>query len=79
MKIIAGVILISCPILSGGWGFFAHQKINRLAVFTLPQEMIEFYKHHIQYISENAINPDKRRYAIEEEAARHYIDLDVYG
>ena len=61
------------------WGFFAHQKINRLAVFTLPPEMITFYKHHIQYITENAVNPDRRRYAVDYEAPRHYIDLDVYG
>jgi hypothetical protein len=61
------------------WGFFAHQKINRIAVFTLPPEMITFYKHHIQYITENAVNPDRRRYAVDYEAPRHYIDLDVYG
>jgi len=61
------------------WGFYAHQKINRLAIFTLPTEMITFYKHHIQYITENAVNPDKRRYAVDYEAPRHYIDLDVYG
>jgi len=62
-----------------GWGFFAHKRINRLAVFTLPAEMIGFYKQHIVYLTENAINPDRRRYAIKEEAPRHYIDLDVYG
>lgn len=62
-----------------GWGFYAHQRINRMAVFTLPQEMIRFYKHHIQYITEKAVNPDKRRYIMKEEAPRHYIDLDVYG
>ena len=61
------------------WGFYAHQKINRLAVFTLPPEMITFYKYHIQYITENAVNPDRRRYAVKDEAPRHYIDLDVYG
>ncbi|MEQ8476020.1 zinc dependent phospholipase C family protein [Fulvivirga sp.] len=61
------------------WGFFAHQKINRLAVFTLPPEMIGFYKHNIQYISENAVNPDRRRYAVKDEAPRHYLDADVYG
>lgn len=61
------------------WGFFAHQKINRLAVFTLPSEMVGFYKHHIQYITENAVNPDRRRYAVKDEAARHYLDADVYG
>ena len=41
--------------------------------------MIGFYKHHIRYITEKAINPDQRRYIIPEEAPRHYIDLDVYG
>lgn len=61
------------------WGFFAHQRINRLAVFTLPLEMIGFYKHNIQYITENAVNPDRRRYAVEGEAPRHFIDVDVYG
>ena len=61
------------------WGFFGHRLINRVAVFTLPNEMIGFYKHHIQYITENAINPDRRRYAVDGEAPRHYIDLDIYG
>ena len=69
------------PITSGSvnWGFFAHKRINRLAVFTLPPEMIGFYKYHIQYITEKAVNPDMRRYLIADEAPRHYIDLDVYG
>lgn len=61
------------------WGFFAHQKINRLAVFTLPPEMIGFYKANIQYITEKAVNPDKRRYVVKNEAPKHYIDIDVYG
>jgi hypothetical protein len=61
------------------WGFYGHQLINRLAVFSLPPEMFSFYKHHIQFITENAVNPDRRRYAVEGEAERHYIDLDVYG
>lgn len=61
------------------WGFYAHKKINRMAVFTLPSEMMGFYKQHIEYISEHAVDPDKRRYAVEEEAARHYIDIDHYG
>ena len=45
--------------------------------------MIHFYKKHIIYITENAIKPDQRRYgpAGDEEAPRHYIDIDahVYG
>lgn len=60
------------------WGFFGHKKINRMAVFTLPPEMIGFYKKNIEYITEHAVDPDKRRYAVEGEAPRHYIDLDHY-
>ncbi len=72
-------ILCLASLIIGGWGFFSHRKINRLAVFTLPAEMITFYKKNIQYIEEAAVNPDRRRYIIPEEAPRHYIDLDDYG
>ncbi|MCF2444173.1 zinc dependent phospholipase C family protein [Dyadobacter sp. CY345] len=61
------------------WGFWAHKRINRLAVFRLPPEMQYFYKKHIDYLTENAVNPDRRRYAVVGEAERHFIDLDVYG
>ena len=61
------------------WGFYAHRRINRLAVFSLPVEMIGFFKENIQFITENAVNPDRRRYAVEGEAEKHYIDADVYG
>lgn len=60
------------------WGFYAHKQINRLAVFTLPAEMMPFFKKHIDYLTDNAVNPDKRRYAVVGEAPRHFIDLDVY-
>lgn len=49
-----------------------------MAVFTLPPEMIKFYKKNIEYITEHAVDPDKRRYAVEGEAPRHYIDIDHY-
>lgn len=61
------------------WGFWAHQRINRMAVFTLPPEMLVLYKPNIEYITLHAIDPDKRRYAVDGEAPRHYIDVDHYG
>jgi hypothetical protein len=61
------------------WGFFGHTRINRLAVFTLPPEMLSFYKSNIEFITEHAVDPDKRRYAAEGEAPRHYIDIDHYA
>ncbi|QSE97314.1 zinc dependent phospholipase C family protein [Fulvivirga lutea] len=81
MKKTVLILLFTCIFTCSNaiWGFFAHQKINRLAVFTLPIEMVGFYKFNIQYITENAVNPDKRRYAVENEAPRHYLDADVYG
>ena len=64
---------------SQGWGFWAHKRINRLAVFTLPPEMIGFYKKHLEYVTEHAIDPDKRRYSAVGEDKKHYIDIDHYG
>lgn len=61
------------------WGFYGHQKINYYAVFLLPPEMMAFYKPNIQFLSEHAVDPDKRRYAVAEEGSRHYIDIDHYG
>ncbi|HEY9046221.1 MAG TPA: zinc dependent phospholipase C family protein [Ohtaekwangia sp.] len=73
------LVLIGIFFLFGGWGFFGHQRINRLAVFALPPEMIGFYKKNIGYITETAVNPDRRRFIVVDEAPRHYIDLDHYG
>ena len=61
------------------WGFFAHKRINRYAVFLLPPEMLLFYKKNLLLIEEHAVDPDKRRYAVNEEGPRHFIDLDHYG
>jgi len=61
------------------WGFWAHKKINFMACFSLPQELFGFYKQHIHYVTEHAVDPDKRRHSDKAEAPRHYIDIDHYG
>jgi hypothetical protein len=61
------------------WGFFAHKKINRIAVFTLPADMVDFFKANLEYLEEASVYPDRRRYAVPDEAARHYLDVDYYG
>lgn len=76
-KLILGCLVFA--LFGFDWGFFAHKKINSLAIFTLPPEMIGFYKKHISSITELSVAPDQRRYAVEEEGSRHYIDLDLYG
>lgn len=62
-----------------GWGFWAHQRINRAAIFALPDSMRIFFYNHIDYITEEAQMPDVRIYAInyKEEANRHYVDLEM--
>ncbi|MFN4082060.1 MAG: zinc dependent phospholipase C family protein [Bacteroidia bacterium] len=71
------ILLIVNPLLFS-WGFYGHRIINRMAVFALPPEMFGFYKFHIDYLTEHAVDPDKRRYSDKEEAPRHYIDLDHF-
>ena len=41
--------------------------------------MLVLYKTHIDFITDHAVDPDMRRYAIAQEGARHYIDIDHYG
>ena len=82
------ILLLCIPLIFGlgreqetqkKWGFFGHKRINRIATFTLPPEMFGFYKEHIEYLTEHAVDPDKRRYAVDGEAQRHYIDIDHYA
>ena len=75
------LLIIACSITTNCfcWGFYAHRKINYFAAFLLPPEMLVLYKPNLEFITEHAIDPDKRRYAIPEEGPRHYIDIDHYG
>lgn len=61
------------------WGFFAHHKINKMAVYALPAEMNSFFLQHITYLEEQAVAADKRKHLDEQEACRHYIDIDHYS
>jgi hypothetical protein len=73
------VLLLALTKQSFCWGFYAHKKINYYAVFLLPPEMMALYKPQIDFLTEHAVDPDKRRYAVPEEGPRHYIDIDRYG
>ncbi|MEI6853579.1 MAG: zinc dependent phospholipase C family protein [Bacteroidota bacterium] len=77
--ILTASLVINAASKSYSFGFFAHRKINRMAVFMLPPEMFAFYKKHIEYLTEHAIDPDKRSRVIEGEDKKHYIDLEYYG
>jgi hypothetical protein len=69
------ILLLTCT----SWGFFAHRRINHVAVFTLPKAMAGFYEANIDFITEHAVDPDKKRYVDSLEGFRHYFDADHYG
>ncbi|MFM7671019.1 MAG: zinc dependent phospholipase C family protein [Bacteroidota bacterium] len=48
-------------------------------MYLLPPGLQELFRSQQPYLVKHATDPDKRRYAIQEEGARHYIDLDRYG
>jgi hypothetical protein len=41
--------------------------------------MMVLYKSQVDFLSEHAVDPDKRRYAVPQEGPRHFIDIDHYG
>lgn len=76
MKRLVILILLIIPFLfCTSWGCFAHRRVNQLAIFTLPIEMLGFYKKGNKYITEHAIDPDKRRYIDTLEPPRDYLDV----
>jgi hypothetical protein len=56
-----------------------HEKINYHAVFLLPPQMMILFKPNIGWLSEHAVDPDKRRYMVAGEGAHHFLDIDHYG
>jgi hypothetical protein len=77
LLLLTAVVLCSHSLFP--WGFYAHRQINYYAVFMLPPNMLVLYKPNIQFLSDHAVDPDKRRYAVAAEGARHYLDIDHYG
>ncbi len=77
--ILVAIVQLSASQRAYPFGFYGHKTINRMAVFALPAEMFSFYKKHIEYITEHAVDPDKRSWGVEGEDKKHYIDLEYFG
>lgn len=76
--------LILCLVLlmnhaAQGWGFFAHEWINRLAVDALPPQLRPFFEQHREFLAEHSVDPDLWRKDDPNEHFRHFIDIDLYG
>jgi hypothetical protein len=71
-------LILSLYSFKAFWGFQGHEIINNKAVYCLSDNLFSFYKENITYLSEHAVDPDKRRHSDKDEAPRHYIDIDHY-
>jgi hypothetical protein len=78
LRLIALFLFLPPPREAHSWGFFAHKRINEMAVFTMPPSLIGFYKQHLTYLVSHATDADKRRYADPEESCRHFFDSEFY-
>ena len=55
-----GLLCIAKPNNLISWGFLAHQTINKKAIPGLPEPLLTFYSEHVQFLSDHAVDPDKR-------------------
>ncbi len=79
-RILPVSLAAGCIIMSLSWGAWGHQHINHAAVFALPPQMRSFFYNHIDFITEESVVPDIRKYTINDKAefARHYINSEAY-
>ena len=61
LKIIVFFLFLSSILLASiPWGFYAHKRVNRYDVFTLPEELVGFYKKQIDHLTVHAVDADKK-------------------
>jgi len=77
------ILFLTCSVKatpsSNLWGFEPHRFIHKHACLSLPQPLFRFYKPHIGFLIEHAVDPDMRRYIDTAEASKHYIDIEDYS
>lgn len=79
-NILIALCMFACSVVfASDWGFYAHKKINGLAIKNLPEgELKEFFSQHTRYLVKESVAPDKRRDILKGEAQKHYINVDAY-
>ncbi|MCC2547560.1 zinc dependent phospholipase C family protein [Hymenobacter sp. BT175] len=79
--LLAGALVLLAPTLLHAWGTWAHQRINRAAVLALPEPMRTFFFNHLDFVVQEAIVPDLRKYTLNDKAEfpRHFIDIEEFN
>ncbi len=80
-KIVLTIVAAACVCsVAFAWGSWGHQHINYAAIFALPAEMRVFFYNHKDFITEESVVPDLRKYTINDKAEfnRHFIDIEGF-
>ncbi|WP_400190395.1 zinc dependent phospholipase C family protein [Hymenobacter sp. B81] len=79
--LLAAALLLITPSLLMAWGTWGHQRINRAAVLALPAPMRTFFYNHIDFMVQESVVPDLRKYTLNDKAEgpRHFLDMEHYG
>jgi len=72
------LVCLSATIILVNWGFAPHKELHAVAITALPPPIFSFFKSHQAELISRATDADKRKHGVEDEAARHYIDLDHF-
>lgn len=80
-NILIAILLLSSNTDVFAWGVYGHQHINKAAIYALPAEIGIFFYVHTDFITEESVVPDIRKYTMNDNAEfpRHYIDLEAYN
>jgi hypothetical protein len=74
-----GLASLATTIILVNWGFAPHKELHAVAITALPTPIFSFFKYHQAELIRRATDADKRKHGVEDEAARHYIDLDHFS
>lgn len=80
-KITLSISLICISLLVLAWGTWGHQHINYAAIWGLPEPLRFFFYNHKDFITEESVVPDLRKYTLNDKAEfnRHFIDIEDFG
>ena len=78
---VALVLFVSAlPVHLGAWGSDTHRELTGLAISLLPDGLRPFFESRRAFVVEHSVDPDLWRLAgFDEEAPRHFLDMDGYG
>lgn len=80
-KLLISAILCTTAGFAFAWGTWGHHYINHASILALPDSLRSFFYNHADFITEESVVPDIRKYTIGDKAEfpRHYFDVEDYG